>query len=145
MKTVDLIGTWRLVSYQARMPDGSTREPMGANPGGRLTYDRAGRMAVQFGRRDRPAFASGELRGGTPDEMKAAFFGYVAYYGAYSADADASTVTHRIEGSLFPNWEGQEQKRFYALDGDRLTLTTPPIPAAGQPVTLVLVWERDQG
>jgi hypothetical protein len=153
MDANDLIGTWRLVSYQAHMPDGTVRDPMGANPAGRLTYDRqpaldrspGGRMAVQFRRRDRAAFASGELRGGTPDEMKAAFFGYMAYFGTYAVDEAASMVTHHVEGSLFPNWEGQEQIRFFGLEGNCLTLTTPPMLVAWQPVTLVLGWNRDEG
>ncbi len=145
MNVTDVVGTWRLLSYQARMPDGTVRNPMGANPAGRLTYDRERRMAVQFQRRDRPRFANGEMRGGTPEEMKAAYFGYVAYYGAYRVDEATSTVTHVIQGSLFPNWEGQAQERFVQLAGNRLTITTPPFPSGGQPVTLVLVWEREEG
>ena len=136
-------GVWRLVSYQAIMPDGSVRHPLGEDPVGRLTYDAEGRMAVQFMRRERPSFASGEMRGGTPEEMKTAFHGYVAYYGTYSADEAAGTVTHHIKASLFPNWVGQSQQRTFELTGDRLTLTTPPTPAAGGLVTLVLEWERE--
>ena len=106
-------------------------------------YDGDGRMAVQFGRRGRAPFASAEMRGGTAEEMKAAFHGYVAYFGTYAVDEAAGTVTHAVEGSLFPNWEGQAQVRHYRLEGNRLTLTTPPLPAAGGMVTLVLEWERE--
>ena len=138
-----LTGAWRLVSYRAEMPDGSVRHPLGADPLGRLMYDGDGRMTVQFGRRGRAPFASPEMRGGTAEEMKAAFHGYVAYFGTYTVDEAAGTVTHAVEGSLFPNWEGQAQVRTYRLEGNRLTLTTPPLPAAGGMVTLVLEWERE--
>jgi len=127
------------------MPDGAIRHPLGGDPVGRLTYDAHGRMAVQFMRRERPPFASGEMRGGTVEEMKAAFHGYVAYYGTYTVDEAAGTVTHQVEASLFPNWVGQSQLRSFELSGDRLTLTTPPTPAAGGMVTLVLEWERETG
>ena len=138
------IGSWRLISYRAIMPDGSRRDPLGKEPLGRLTYDDQGHVSVQFGRRGRARFASEELRGGTLEEMKAAFHGYVAYFGGYRVDEAAGLVTHHVLGSLFPNWEGQDQKRFFELDGDRLTLTTPPTPAAGGMVTLVLDWERER-
>ena len=113
------------------MPDGASRLPLGADPLGQLTYDGDGRMAVQFGRRGRAPFASAEMRGGTAEEMKAAFHGYVAYFGTYTVDEAAGTVTHAVEGSLFPNWEGQEQVRRYRLEGNRLTLTTPPVAGRG--------------
>jgi hypothetical protein len=93
-------------------------------------------------RPDRLQFASGDLFGGTPEEIKAAFEGFVGYYGTYTVDEGEVSVTHHIEGSAFPNWMGGEQKRFYNFSGNRLTLRTPPIPAAGGKMTGSLTWEH---
>jgi hypothetical protein len=46
-----------------------------------------------------------------------------------------------VEGSLFPNWEGQKLKRFVELSDNRLTLSTPPTVWGGEVVGVVL-WER---
>jgi len=104
-------------------------------------YDANGHVSVHMMRRDRPAFASGDLHDGTPMEIKSAFEGFVAYYGAYEVNQDEGTVTHHIEGSLFPNWVGLAQRRFFEFSGNRLTLSTPPILVGGQQVTAVLIWE----
>ena len=78
---------------------------------------------------------------GTPEEVEASNKGCISYYGSYKLDADGSFVIHQVEGSLFPNWEGEGQKRFFEFSGDRLKLSTPPTPWGGQ-VVGVLVWER---
>ena len=68
--------------------------------------------------------------------------GYIAYYGTYTIDRSRGVVTHHVEGGLFPNWVGGIQVRQFRLEGDRLTLTPPPIRFGGEETTTVLVWER---
>src|SRR5262245_50094640 len=51
-------------------------------------------------------------------------------------DEAGASIIHNIEGSLFPNWEGQAQKRFLELSGNRLTLKTTPVRPLGR-------WRRD--
>ena len=51
-------------------------------------------------------------------------------------------VIHRIEWSLMPNWIGGEQQRFWELDGNTLSITTPPLRLEGRPQVSALVWER---
>ena len=51
-------------------------------------------------------------------------------------------MIHVVETSLFPNWVGSEQRREIAWEGDRLILSTPPIPTGGAPTVHRLVWER---
>ena len=42
-----------------------------------------------------------------------------------------------------PNWEGQQQKRFFELSGNRLKLSTPPtLWGGGGEIVGVLLWER---
>ena len=44
-----LHGTWDLVSFSARLPDGSVTEPWGAHPVGRITYDSDGNVSCVDG------------------------------------------------------------------------------------------------
>jgi len=80
---------------------------------------------------------------GTPEEIKANYEGVISYFGPYEFDAEEGFVLHHVEGSLFPNWEGQAQKRFFELSGNRLTLSTPPtLWGGGGEIVAVLTWER---
>ncbi len=105
-------------------------------------YDGAGHFSGQIQGDGRPLFESGNLLRGTPEEIKAAFEGYVAYYGTYDVDEAESKVTHHVQGSLFPNWVGQDQMRLYSFAEGKLTLTTPPFVGQRNRLTLTLVWER---
>ena len=139
------IGAWDLVSFEMRHSDGTMSFPYGDNAIGTLIYHASGRMAVQVVRRDRPVFKSGDQLNGTSEEIKSAFEGCVAYFGTFEVDRTAGTVVHRVEASMFPNWVGTEQKRFYRLESDRLTLETVPIQWGGGEVVGALVWERAEG
>jgi Lipocalin-like domain len=138
------MGTWKLVTSEFRATDGKTSYPLGEKTLGILMYDSGGRFAAQLMRPDRPKFASGDMRGGTPEEAKTAVDGYVAYFGTYAVDEARQVVVHRVEASLFPNWLGQDQVRFYEFSSDLLTLKTPPMLSGGQEITGVLVWRRLQ-
>lgn len=136
------IGTWQLVTSEFRTSDGQVSHPLGEKAVGILMYDSGGRFAAQLMRPDRPKFASGDMRGATPEEAKAAVDGYVAYFGTYKVDEKKGTIVHHVEASLFPNWLGQDQMRLYELSADLLTLRTPPMLSGGQEITGVLVWKR---
>ena len=105
-------------------------------------YTAMGQMSVQVMRAGRPAFASSVRLDSTPAQTKAAFDGFDAYFGTYELKSAEGVVIHHVEGSLFPNWTGAEQTRFFAFVGDQLILRTPPMPYRGTMFTLELVWER---
>lgn len=143
MTTVQrFMGTWKLVTSEFHTSDGTVIYPLGEKAVGILIYDSGGRFAAQLMRLDRPKFASGDMRGGTPEEIKAAVDGYVAYSGTYEVDDKKGTVVHHVEASLFPNWLGQDQIRFFEFSDDLLTLKTSPILSGGKDMTGVLVWKR---
>lgn len=141
--TETLVGTYRLRSFEIRRTDGSVAYPLGETPQGRISYDAAGRMAVQVMRPDRPESASGDMLRGTPDELAAAWAGYIGYMGTYRIDEGAGTVTHQLEVASFPNWVGEAQVRFFKFEGDTLELTTAPLVYDGVGTVAALVWERD--
>lgn len=99
-------------------------------------------MSGQLMRRDRPDFASGDQSSGTPEEIKAAMEGYVSYYGPFELDLEQRKLITHVEGSLFPNWIGKDQERFFELSGDRLILKTTPFAFGDEEFVGVLVWER---
>jgi hypothetical protein len=142
MGTDQFVGTWKLVASEFHHLDGVILYPYGQNAIGILTYDSAGYMAAQLMRPDRPAFASGDLLEGTPEETKVAFDGVTAYYGRYSINETVGAVTHHLIGCTFPNWIGSDQIRYYKFSDQRLTLSTAPILAGGSSLIGILVWER---
>ena len=106
-------------------------------------YDGEGGFSGQIMARERPSFATGNLLKGSDSEVRAAFEGYVAYYGSYSVDEAEGLMIHQVEGSFFPNWIGDRQVRKYQFTGDgRLQLSTLPIKGARADLTVVLLWER---
>jgi hypothetical protein len=139
--TEDLfIGTWRLVSCRWVDDDGRVTYPYGRSPVGYLIYTNTGHMAVNFMSATRRRFASENRMKGTPKEERAARKSYQSYSGRYEVRGDK--IIHHVEVSLFPNWVGREQERFYELEGDRLCLSTEPLPFGKTHQTAHLEWER---
>ena len=136
------VGTWRLVSFVGHGADGHETADYGPTPRGCLMYDKGGRMSVQITHSDRRPFKSGDPFRASPEELKDAFDGYFGYFGTYSVDENAGTVTHHVEGASYPNYVGTDQRRFFAWQGNRLVLSTPPVRAAVGDVTYVVAWER---
>ena len=136
------LGTWRLVSYHTETPDGTRTFPLGEDVAGIAMYLPNGRVSIQFMRKDRPLFKSGDAWRGTLEEERAAFEGYFAYTGRYTIDAARSRVTHHIEICSAPNYVGTNLERTFTVSGDRLTLRTPQRQLAGQTSSSTLVWER---
>jgi lipocalin-like protein len=142
-----LLGTWTLVAMEGRRASGPPFHPWGADVRGRLTYDADGHVALQIAKAGRPRFASDDLEAGSPEEVQRAFDGYHAWFGRFEVDADGGSVVHRIDASLFPNWEGQDQRRLLSLSGDghELVLRSLPLPYGGEPVEFVTRWVRAEG
>jgi len=128
-----LLGTWKLVSYEARDSDGRAQSPLGQNVSGLLVYDGRGNMSAHVMRNDLAPFAALDPARATDLELRAAFDGYGSYFGTYTVDEASQTVTHHVRGAWYPNWIGHDQVRHFKFDGNRLLLTTPPIIWDGQP------------
>jgi len=138
----NLVGTWRLVSYEARTASGEIRYPLGQHVVGQLFYDNHGNMSGHDMRDDRPTFASDDSGAGTDAEVRAGFEGHVSYFGTYTIDPSARTVTHHVHGASYPNWMGRGQIRFYRMDGSHLVLSSPPILFQGESLEYILTWEQ---
>jgi hypothetical protein len=141
-----LVGAWKLVAWEAtRVSNGDKRLPFGKSLDGRMLYDAHGNMSAQVTQVHRQPFVTDFMGGARPDEMQLAFHTYIAYFGKYSIDQEQKVVTHHVEGSLFPNWVGTQQTREFSLEGNRLSLRTPPMAMnAGYKEIHTLVWEKVQ-
>ena len=127
-----VVGMWRLVSI---VQDGGQAPNRGARPTGLIVYDASGQMSVQImPDRIRAKFAATDP---TPEEAKEALRGYTAYFGTYTVDERAGTVTHHRQGSVNPGDVGGDLvRRFEFAPGDRIVLTPLENP------TRRLTWER---
>lgn len=135
-------GTWKLIRSETRTSGGDVFYPLGEDCKGRIFFDADGNLSAQLMQAERPQFASDDMMQGTPEEIIAAYKGYVSFWGAYRFDPDAKELRYVIEGSLYPNWVGHENLRFYEFAGNRLTFKTPRFPMAGEEIEAVLIWER---
>lgn len=125
-----LIGTWRLVSITT---NGKTDPNRGPHPTGFIYYDATGHMAVQImPDRVRPKYVGSEP---TPDEAKAAITGYIAYFGTYTIDESAHSVTHHRTGNLTPGSPVDAVRRYEFVSDDRLILR--PVENENE-----LTWQR---
>jgi hypothetical protein len=141
-QTAPVVGTWKLISYTTETVDGARTFPLGEDAVGMAIYLPNGHVSIQFMKRERPRFQSGDAWRGTLDEERAAFEGYFAYAGRYTVDENRSAVTHHIEVSAAPNYVGIDLVRTFTIQGTRLTLRTPPRLLAGQTSSSTLIWER---
>ena len=141
--TEQFAGTWSLVSWKIEQADGAVIDPLlGPGPVGWIMYHPGGQMSVVLMRPDNPKFVSDNLMEATPEEIRAAFEGFVSYCGSYEVNEQERFVIHHLEMSWFPNLVGTEQKRFFEFADDRLTLKTPPLTLMGEDQVHCLVWQR---
>jgi hypothetical protein len=127
------VGTWKLVSITGLSPEQA--KTRGAHPTGMIIYDALGNMAVQImPDRVRPKYDAAQPK---PEDAAGAILAYTAYFGTYTVDEKAHTVTHHRKGNLNPGLLGDFVRHYELAPGDRLILSpveaTPPDH---------LTWER---
>ena len=132
-----LVGTWRLVSYETNEQGGKRGKPYG-DAVGRLDYDEHGNMSGQVMRPGRPRV---ELGDGGAQQIRAAYLGYIAYFGTYEVAPDGRSVVHHVQGSLNSAWVGGQQVRRMRFEEGRLVLSAD-VHKSGETVTHTLTWER---
>lgn len=137
-----IVGTWRLVSMTARdAATGKESDVWGERPLGFLSYTPAGRMSAVVAKADRKISADSAGRA-TQEEQAALFRDSFGYAGRYTLTEDG--VVHHVEVASDPTWIGNDQRRLTRMEGNRLTVTSPPVASAAsaEPQAFVLVWER---
>jgi len=142
MDSKSILGAWKLVSFEFRKQDGSAIYPFGKEARGSFIYTQSGCFSGQLMRVDRPKFAIPDQMQGTTEEIEASYKGSISYFGTYEVDVENGVILHHVEGSIFPNMEDTEQRRFYELTENRLLLRTPPFTVGGERAVGVIKWVR---
>jgi hypothetical protein len=136
-----LVGSWTLVSWDQRNPEGTTVQQFGANPKGIAFFDTSGHYIITVMRSDRAKYAIdsfGQIAQATAAENKATAQGTITYFGTYSVSEADRTIAIHVEASSFPNWNGTDQKRLFEIAEDELKLTVRP-PRGG---SVDVLWKR---
>jgi hypothetical protein len=123
----ELVGTWRLVSFDAEDRDTGERWPtFGKAPRGRLMLQPNGLMMVLLTAEGRVA-----QHPSTTEERAKAFTSVVAYSGRYKAEGE-SFVTD-VDVSSVEAWVGARQVRTFRLVGRRVQFTSAWAPSPFDP------------
>lgn len=133
-----IVGTWSL-SEQWVEQGGKKVQRFGPKPKGIAIYDANGRFATILLRSDLPAFTSDNAMTGTADENKAIVQGSNATYGSWSVNEQDGSLISQVDGSTFPRWDGQIQKRAVSILGDEMKMCVPGAQIGG---TACAVWKR---
>ena len=140
MGPISVVGTWRLVSSEGRSSAGDVSRPYGDGPVGLLLYGPDGYMSATLMRPDRPPFASGDRLRGTPEEVRLASEGFLAYCGTYDLDTSEGLIVHHVTAADFPNIVGTDLVRRYVVENGHLVLETQPVLRAGKTWVFRLTW-----
>ena len=118
-----LLGSWTVLSHESVRPDGGRIPVYGANPKGIAMFDAGGQFIITVMRADRAPYAAAHPGQGTPEENKTTARQTMTYFGTYAVREAERIIDIHIDASSFPNWNGADQVRGFAIDGDQLTLT----------------------
>jgi hypothetical protein len=115
-----IVGTWRLVSTEEALKDGTTRPfpAFGPNANGFLLYQRDGYMCAMLANPDRAKWA--DLAHPTAEEKAAAAEGTFSYCGRYEIDVEHECIIHLPEVASDAKYVGSRQPRPYRFEGQRL-------------------------
>ncbi len=137
MTAEKFVGTWKLISYEARFEDGRVEYPMGKDAVGRIIYTTEGYMSGHLMRkREEGEFDINNVQ----SEVLNKITDHVSYTGRF--EVRENTVVHFADISVFPNWVFSEQVRFFEFEGDKLKLSTGPLKINGETQFSHLIWER---
>jgi hypothetical protein len=115
-------GTWKVVSSEETMKDGSKRPNPALGPNGKafLMYTADGHMCAELMNPDRPAWKNKQKP--TKEEKVSSFDGFFAYCGRYEVDAAKHILVHLPEVSMTQDYIGTRQIRPYRFEGNRMIL-----------------------
>jgi len=116
-------GAWKPITINATI-NGKTIEPFGPRPEGLLVFAENMHFVECLTDPGVPKFASDDRQAGTAEEIKAAFMGTLGLFGTYTVDDEGEFTGNHVEGSTFPNWNGNTRDNTHlteVVDGDTMT------------------------
>ena len=134
----ELVGVWKLVSWQVIADNAPPQDVFGLHPKGYLILTREGRAIAL-------TTAEGRKRGTTDAERAALHRSMLAYTGKYRIEGQ-DFITH-VDASWNEEWNGTEQRRHFRIEGDKLFIETAPAPSIvfpGKTDYRRIVWQREK-
>jgi Lipocalin-like domain len=135
-----LLGTWKQLSgTMVEEGSGERKSNLSAMPNGYVNFGADGRLILLSTDSARKAPA-GEVP--TAAEAEALYRSMIGYAGSYTVEGN--TVTYDLDVTWNQSWTGTRQVRFWEVNGDRLTITTPKIvnPLTGKVSVFRLTFEK---
>ena len=133
-------GLWQLLEFKKQDPTtGEKTNIYGIKPQGILVYTSTGHMSAQIVDTERQPFFSGSLSEASLEELRATVSSYSGYFGKFTVDQDAKTVTHQVTVSSISRYVGKDLVRSYEFVGDKLLLKF--VTPRGN---LSVLWQRVQ-
>ena len=133
-----LVGSWKLSLWTIQIIGGEATEPFGPNPKGRLVFTADGYMVA--------IIAAANRKPGTNNEESATLLkSLLAYTGKFTIEGDKFTT--KVDISWNELQTGQDQVRFFKLEGDKLIIRTAEQASGvfpGKRVVGTLNWERER-
>ena len=133
-----LAGSWKLTSWTIQIVGGDVTEPFGRNPKGRALITPEGYAAFVIAAANRKPAANDA-------ESAALLKTLMVYTGPFTIKDDKFTT--KVDISWNELLTGQDQVRFFKLEGDKLTIRTAEQASAvypGKKVVGTLTWERER-
>ena len=129
-------GTWELVEHKTTSAQGEVRQAFGPSPKGLFIFGESGHTTVQIVNPQRPTTPLAKT---SEEEARALASSYLAYFGTYDVDLATRKIVVHTTSDLNPMNSGEDQIRFYEIDGDTMYLQPPP--AANGSVSRI-TWRR---
>jgi hypothetical protein len=132
-----LVGSWKLSSWVIQIIGGEATQPFGPNPKGRAVFTQEGYAAFII-------VAANRQPATNNDESAALLKSLLVYTGKFAIEGDKFTTKVDISGNELLT--GQDQVRFFKLEGDRLSIRTAEQISSvyvGKKVVGTLTWERE--
>ncbi|WP_291298132.1 lipocalin-like domain-containing protein [Elioraea sp.] len=134
-----IVGVWALVSVTSER-EGSRAQPFGPNPKGILIFTRDGHFSLYQSRAELPRLAANDRARATPDEAMTIVKDSIAYYGTYTVDEAARSLSVTLAASTYANLLGPAQRRIVTvLSATDLEFSNTRTPNG---MTLHTVWRR---
>jgi Lipocalin-like domain len=133
-----LLGVWTVESFYSEFKTtGEKKLTFGEKPKGYIAFTPEKRFIGIL-------TAENRKKPETDEDRIAAFRSMFAYAGIYRVEGDRWITT--VEVSWNEAWTGTEQMRFFAVEGDKLTINTPWLQDPNTPgnpeIRGVLIWRR---
>ena len=88
----------------------------------------------------RASLASNDRLRGTPEELRLASEGFLAYCGTYDLDAAKGIIVHHVTAADFPNIVGTDLVRRFVMENGHLLLETQPVLRGGKTWVSRITW-----